>query len=94
MLRKLTATGILAAAVTGAMLSAGPANADRTSTAKIDPCVTVPGFYQPPAWCNTYSTTPYYPPIVTAPAPIGYYPGYGGGYGWNRWHHNPYHWHR
>jgi hypothetical protein len=96
-LKKLTATGILAAAATGVMLFGGSASADRISggqaSATIDPCaVTVPSLYQPPAWCNTYAPAPYYPPPAYYP-PSTYYPG-GYNYGWNRWHHNPYHWHR
>jgi hypothetical protein len=90
-LKKLAATGILAAAAAGVMLSAGPASASSGQTASIDPCaITVPGLYQPPSWCNTYAPAPYYPPTYYAPPT--YYPGYH--YGWDRWHHNPYHFHR
>jgi hypothetical protein len=93
-LKKLAATGILAAAATGVMLSAVPADASTGSQKAIDPCVTVPGLYTPPAWCNTYTPpAAYYPPTYYAPptyAPPTYYPGYG----WDRWHRNPWHWHR
>jgi hypothetical protein len=100
-IKKLTATGILAAATAGVMLSGGPAEADLLSahqatasvTYPIDPCYNiVPGAYTP-SWCNTYTT-----PVTYVP-PVQYYPGYG----WNRWHHGgwnngwnrgPYHFHR
>ena len=88
MLKKLAATGVLAATATGVMLLAGPANAGSHATA-VDPCITVPGLYQPPAWCNTYNAPPtYYAPPVYYP-PTTYYPGYG----WDRWHHGPWHYH-
>jgi hypothetical protein len=104
-LKKLTATGILAAATAGVMLSGGPAEADLLSahpaTASaaypVDPCLTlVPGVYRP-SWCTTYT-----PPVTYYP-PTTYYPGYNSGYnpgynpGWNRWHHggwNHGHFHR
>jgi hypothetical protein len=100
-LKKLTATGILAGAATGAILLAGPAHADRLaagpSTAKYPypaACYyTTPG-YIPPAWCNTYVA----PAPVVYP-PTTYWPGGGYGYGWNRWNHGgwggyPHYWHR
>lgn len=103
MLKKLTATGILAAATAGVMLSGGPAEADllsaqpaTASTAyPVDPCYNiVPGVYTP-SWCTNYT-----PPTTVYP-PTTYYPGYNPGYnyGWNRWHHGgwnrgPYHFHR
>jgi hypothetical protein len=81
-LKKLTATGILAAAGTGVMLLGGPAHADRAvqATYPINPCYTAPGYYQP-AWCA--NPAPAYYPSTT------YYPGYPGyaNWGWNRWHH-------
>jgi hypothetical protein len=89
-LKKLAATGVLAAAATGVMLFAGPADAaSGRHPAAIDPCITVPGLYQPPAWCNVYAPPSYY-------APPAYYPPtyYPGSYGWDRWHRNPWHWHR
>jgi len=97
-LKKLTATGILAAAATGVMLFGGSANADLLSAGQsavpaVDPCyVSVPTLYRP-AWCSGYAPAPVYPPTTYDPPatynpPGVYYPGYG----WNRWHH-PYHWH-
>jgi hypothetical protein len=88
-LKKLTATGILAAATAGVMLSGGPAEADLLSAHQatasaaypVDPCYNiVPGVYTP-SWCNNTYTPPvtYYPPTT-------YVPGYNYG-GWNRWHH-------
>jgi hypothetical protein len=93
-LKKLAATGILAAAGAGVMLSGGPAEAATAHQVAsvaypIDPCYNVvPGAYTP-SWCNTYTT-----PVTYVP-PVTYYPGYG----WNRWHHGgwnrgPYHFHR
>jgi hypothetical protein len=83
-LKKLTATGILAGAATGVVLLGGPANADRlaaspSAVADVPAACsyTTPG-YVPPAWCTNYAQNPYYPPTT-------YYPGYN--YGWNRWHH-------
>jgi hypothetical protein len=101
-LKKLTATGILALAAAGVMLSGGPAQAEVTSAhhasvADVYPvngCYNlVPGVYQP-SWCNTYAPpVTYYPPATYPPAT--YYPGYN--YGWNRWHggwnRGPYRWH-
>jgi hypothetical protein len=100
-LKKLTATGILAGAATGVVLLGGPAHADRLaaspSAVSDIPAVctyTTPG-YVPPAWCSSYLPNPYYPP-TTYYSPITYYPGYN--YGWNRWHGGwggyPHHWHR
>jgi hypothetical protein len=100
-LKKLTATGILAGAATGIVLLGGPAHADRLaaspSAVSDVPAAcyyTAPG-YVPPTWCANYLPNPYYPP-TTYYAPVTY-PGYG--YGWNRWHHGgwggyPHHWHR
>jgi hypothetical protein len=101
-LKKLTATGILAAATAGVMLSGGPAEADLLSAHQaatsaaypVDPCYNVvPGVYTP-SWCTNY--TPITTPIAYYPRAT-YYPGYN--YGWNRWHHGgwnrgPYHFHR
>jgi hypothetical protein len=106
-LKKLTATGILAAAATGVMLFGGPAEADTFSAHQaavsnvypVDGCYNVvPGFYQP-SWCSNYAPVTYYPPTTyppTAYPPTTYYPGYN--YGWNRWHGGgwnrpPYHFH-
>jgi hypothetical protein len=94
-LKKLAATGVLAATATGVMLLAGPANATSGShPTSIDPCITVPGLYQPPAWCNTYAPPSFAPPTYYAPPayypPTTYYPG---NYGWDRWHRNPWHYH-
>jgi hypothetical protein len=101
-LKKLTATGILAGAATGVVLLGGPAHADRLAagpSAVSDipaACYSiVPGFI-PPAWCSSYVENPYYPPTTYVP-PVTYYPGYN--YGWNRWHGGgwggyPHHWHR
>jgi hypothetical protein len=81
-LKKLAATGILAAAGTSVMLLGGPAaHADRAVQASypINPCYTAPGYYTP-SWC--VNAPAYYPPATT------YYPGYAGygNWGWNRWH--------
>jgi hypothetical protein len=89
MLKKLTATGILAGAATGIVLLGCPAHADRladspSSVSDIPAaCVSiVPGFV-PPTWCNSYLPDPYYPPTTYYP-PVTYYPGYNyGGNGWN-----------
>lgn len=90
MLKKLTATGILAGAATGVVLLGGPAHADRLAAAPsavsdVYPaaCYTSPG-YIPPAWCASYqpAPAPYYPPTYYVPGT--YYPGYH--YGWDRWH--------
>jgi hypothetical protein len=98
MLKKLTATGIVAGAATGVMLFSGPAGAARLAAGRttvpaaytVGACdLAVLGLYQP-AWCNTYAPTPYYPPPAYYP-PTTYYPGYH--YGWDRWHRNPYHVH-
>lgn len=90
MVKKLTATGILAGAAASVALLGGPAHADRLAAgpsvvSDIPPACTsiVPGFI-PPAWCNSYLQDPYYPPTTYYP-PATYYPGYN--YGWNRWHH-------
>jgi hypothetical protein len=103
-LKKLTATGILAGAATGAVLLGGPAHADRLaaspSTISDIPAAcyyTTPG-YVPPAWCTSYlpnpnpNPYPYYPPTTYYP-PVTYYPGYGYGrhFGWGGY---PHHWHR
>ena len=97
MLKKITATGILAAAATGVVLLGGPAGANRLSAGPtstpaaytINGCYyNTPGYYRP-SWCGVYPpATTYYPPTYYRP----YYPGYH--YGWDRWHHNPYHFHR
>ncbi|MDN3353140.1 hypothetical protein [Actinomadura sp. DC4] len=90
MLKKLTATGILAGAATSVVLLCGPAQADRLAaspSAVSDvpaACYTTPGYIRP-AWCSSYVTNPYYPPAA-------YDPGYNNG--WNRWHHYPHYWHR
>ena len=96
MLKKLTATGILAGAATGVVLLGGPAQADRLAaspSAVSDvpaACISLTPGFVPPAWCATYLPAPYYPPVT-------YYPGYPG-YGWNRWHHGGWggwgRWHR
>jgi hypothetical protein len=98
-LKKLTATGILAGAATGVVLLGGPAHADRlaaspSAVSDVPAACITPG-YVPPAWCTSY-TNPYYPPTTYYP-PVTYYPGYN--YGWNRWHHGgwggyPHRWHR
>ena len=97
MLKKLTATGILAGAATSVVLLGGPAQADRlaaspSAVADVPAACyyTTPG-YVPPAWCSSHVPTQYYVPTTYYPSTT-YYPGYN--YGWNRWHHNPYHWHR
>ncbi|GLY72699.1 hypothetical protein [Actinoallomurus iriomotensis] len=98
MLKKLTATGILAGAATGVILLGGPAHADRLAASPnaypADCYITTPG-YVPPAWCSTYLPAPVqvYPPTTYYP-PVTYAPGYGYGYGWNRWHNGWHHWHR
>jgi hypothetical protein len=101
-LKKLTATGILAGAATSAVLLAGPAQADRlaaspSAVADVPAACyyTTPG-YVPPAWCASYLPNQYYAPTTYYPS-APYYPGYN--YGWNRWHHGgwggyPHHWHR
>jgi hypothetical protein len=88
-LKKIAATGVLAAATAGVLLSAGPASAERVSAGRdivpVNSCYYVLPGTVPPAWCN-YPATTYYPPTV-------YYPGYGYG-GWNRWHGGWHRWHR
>jgi hypothetical protein len=100
-LKKLTATGILAGAATGVVLLGGPAHADRLAaspSAVSDipaACYSITPGFVPPAWCTTYLPSPYYPPTTYVP-PVTYYPGYNYG-GWNRWHHGGWgghHWHR
>ncbi|GII55408.1 hypothetical protein Pth03_37970 [Planotetraspora thailandica] len=90
MLKKLIATGIVAAAATGVVLLGGPANADSlhaNRTAVLHPvhCYNGPGYYRP-TWCRNYRPTTYYPTT--------YYPGHR--YSWDRdrnwdrgdrWHH-------
>ena len=102
MLKKLTATGILAGAATGVVLLGGPANADRlaaspsaVSDVPAACSYTTPG-YVPPAWCTSYLPNQYYAPPTYYP-PAAYYPGHH--HGWNRWHHGgwggyPHRWHR
>ncbi len=108
MLKKLTATGILAGAAAGVVLLGGPAHATRPAAISDVPaaCVyTTPG-YVPPDWCANYVPNPYAPPVAYAP-PTTYYPPvtvirpapYYPGYGWDRGHHgewggHPHHWHR
>lgn len=90
MLKKLSATGILAGAATGVVLLCGPAQADRLAAAPSAvsdipaACVSVvPGFVAP-AWCNSYLLDPYYSTTYYQPAyyPPAYYPGYGWNRGW------------
>jgi hypothetical protein len=99
-LKKLTATGIMAAAATGVMLLGGQANADRIATGRtavsdvypVDSCYynyNTPVYYRP-AWCANYPSVTIYPPTTTYAPPAAYYPGY---YGWNRWHRYPWHFH-
>jgi hypothetical protein len=100
-LKKLTATGVLAAAATGVVLLGGPASADRLSggPATIPAAYTIgacynntPGYYRP-SWCGVYPpATTYYPSTYYAPTYYRPYPGYH--YGWGRWHHNPYRFYR
>jgi hypothetical protein len=93
-LKKLTATGILAGAATGVILLGGPAHADRLAAYPAECYYTTPGVV-PPAWCANYVPPAYYQPTYYPP-PTYYYPGYNNG--WNRWHHGwggyPYHFHR
>src|SRR5262249_40571952 len=98
MLKKLTATGILVGAATGAVLLGAPAHADRIaagpSTVSDIPsdCYARPG-YVPPAWCANYVQNPYYPPAVYPPTTYYTYPRYG--YGWHHgWGGYPHYWHR
>lgn len=88
MLKKITATGILAGAATSVVLLGGPAHADRlaagpSAVSDVYPpaCYTSPGYIQP-TWCANYQPAPYYPPTYYVPGT--YYPGYH--YGWDRWH--------
>ncbi|GAA4571446.1 hypothetical protein [Planotetraspora kaengkrachanensis] len=93
MLKKLIATGIVAAAATGVMLLGGPANADRLSVNRTAVPATYPvhcysglGYYKP-TWCRNYRPTTYYRP-TTHYQPATYYPGHH--HGWDRddrWHH-------
>jgi hypothetical protein len=92
-LRKLTATGILAATATGVVLLGGPANADllaahRTAvpaTNPIDGCYYGQVYYQP-AWCTPSApTVTVYPGVPNYPA----YPAYPGYYGWHHRHYWP-----
>jgi hypothetical protein len=99
-LKKLTATGILAGAATGVVLLGGPAHADGPAPSPSvvsDPypaaCYyTAPG-YVPPAWCANYPPPAYPPPAYPPPAyppaypPPTYYAPitYYPGHGWNRW---------
>jgi hypothetical protein len=82
MLKKLTATGIAAAGITGGILLAGPANAE-SLTVKHNGCYD--------AYCNQpgYQLPGYQNPGYQNP---GYQqPGYenpGNHYGWGRGHHN------
>lgn len=92
-LKKITATGLLAAAATGVMLSGGSASAERASAGQTvyrDCYYTAPGYYQP-GWCNGYAPPTYVPPVSVYPGvPYGY------GYGWGRWRGgwDRYHFHR
>lgn len=103
-LKKLTATGILAGAATGVVLFAGPAHASRLAAVSDLPaaCDYTTTGYVPPAWCADYLPNPYAPPVAYAPPPAyyppvtvyppaPYYPGYN--YGWHHGGH-PHHWHR
>lgn len=99
MLKKLTATGIVAAAATGVMLLGGSAHADRLST-KAPAAYAIIGCYYgvnsyQPGWCGVHPPTTYYQPVtppVTYYPPTTYHPG--NHYGWDRWHNRPFHYHR
>jgi hypothetical protein len=79
-LNKLTATGIVVAGITGAILLGGPANAQQL-TASAHP---IAGCYYPAAY---YAAQPAYCNL-----PIYQYPRYHHHYGWGRWHHGYYPW--
>ncbi len=90
MLKKLTATGILAGAAV--VLLTGPVQASTVSDVPAECYSVVPG-YIPPAWCANYLQNPYYQPPAYYPPTTTYVPvpSYG-------WHHGgwrgPHHWHR
>lgn len=83
MLKKLTATGIVAAAAAGVMSLSGPANADSLSANRTtvahpgNDCHYVPPGHYRPAWCEDESPNTGYDT---------YNPGYYNGWDRDRWH--------